>query len=218
MKLAGKTETLVQCDFDGTITEEDISFLILDAFANGDWRRRLDEYREGKISVGRFNTQAFSMVKEDKQTLDRFVLKVARIRAGFGELLSYCQQKDFRFVIVSNGLTFYIKTILESLGISNVEIFAAQAKFSPSGIKARYLGPDGSQLQDGFKEAYIRHFLKSGYHIIYAGNGASDFPSARLADHIFATGQLLEHCQGMSVSCTPFTDLNDVIRGLDRLA
>ncbi len=38
------TRTLVQCDFDGTVVVEDISFAILDAFANGDWRSLFQEY------------------------------------------------------------------------------------------------------------------------------------------------------------------------------
>jgi len=78
-------KTLVQCDFDGTITEEDVSFLILDAFATGDWRQLLADYREGKISVGYFNMKAFAMVKADKQTLLQFVKSKAKIRAGFHE-------------------------------------------------------------------------------------------------------------------------------------
>jgi len=45
---------LIQSDFDGTLTQEDTSFLILDKFAKGDWRKILEEYRSGKISVGQF--------------------------------------------------------------------------------------------------------------------------------------------------------------------
>ena len=218
MEPTGKVKTLVQCDFDGTITEEDVSFFILDAFANGDWRRLLDQYREGRISVGSFNTRAVVMVKEGKETLDKFVMEKVIIREGFHELLSYCRRKGFRFVIVSNGLNFYIKTILRALGVDNIEVFAAQAIFSPDGIKARYMGPDGIELQDGFKEAYVRHFIKSGYRIIYVGNGASDISSARLAYHVFATGPLLAHCKEANLNCTPFTDFNDVVQGLELLA
>lgn len=218
MKLKGKVKTLVQCDFDGTITKEDVSFFILDAFADRGWRRLLDDYREGRISVGGFNTRAFLMVKENKETLDKFVMGKARIRDGFHELLSCCLRKGWRFVIVSNGLNFYIKTILSALGMDSIEVFAAQTVFSPDGIKARYIGPDSLELQDGFKEAYVRHFLNSGYRIVYMGNGASDIPSARLADHIFATGPLLTHCKEANLSCTPFTDFNDVVHGLEILA
>ncbi len=39
MHLTRATKTLVQCDFDGTVTEEDVSFMLLDAFANGGWRQ-----------------------------------------------------------------------------------------------------------------------------------------------------------------------------------
>ncbi len=217
MEVTKATKDLIQCDFDGTITKEDVSFLLLDAFASSDWRWLLAEHKEGKISVGRFNTKAFIMIKENKQTLDRFVREKARLRPGFHKLLAYCQQKGAHFVIVSNGLDFYIKTILETIGVDNIEVYAAQARFSPAGIKTQYIGPEGTEVEDGFKEAYIRHFLKSGYRIIYVGNGVSDISSARLAHHIFATGPLLAHYQETNLNCTPFVDLNDVVSGLELL-
>ncbi len=211
------TKDLIQCDFDGTITEEDVSFLLLDAFADGNWRQLLAEHKEGRISIGRFNTRAFAMIRESRQTLDRFVRQKARLRPGFCELLAYCRQNNTRFVIVSNGLSFYIKIILDTIGENNIEVYAAQARFSPAGIKTQYIGPEGAELQDGFKEAYIRQFLGSGYRVIYAGNGVSDISSARLAHHIFATGPLLSHCKETNLNCTPFSDLNDVVKGLELL-
>jgi len=210
-----KVKTLLQCDFDGTITEEDISFLILDNFADGDWRRLLDDYQRGIITVGSFNTAAFNMVKADEETLREFVEQNTRIRAGFHELLALCRKMDYRFVIVSNGLEFYINTILQMLHIENIEVFAAKAEFNPCGIKAKYLGPDGDELQNDYKVTYIRHFLKDKYHIIYIGNGTSDVDSARLANHVFATGTMLVKCRKMKLECTPFINLNDVVEGIE---
>ena len=210
-------KTLVQCDFDGTITEEDVSFQLLDAFANGDWRQLLTEYREGKISVGDFNMKAFTMIRADRQTLLEFVKNEVRIRAGFNELLAYCHKRGFRFVIVSNGLDFYIEAILRDIGVDNIEVLAAQTHFSPEGIEVKYIGPEGNQIQDSFKEVYIRLFLSRGYRVVYMGNGASDIPSARLAHHTFATGELLAYCQQTNLNCTPFADLNDVVSGLELL-
>ncbi len=210
-------KTLVQCDFDGTITEEDMSFLLLDTFANEDWRRLLTEYREGKISVGYFNTEAFTMVKTDKQTLLKLVRSKVKIRAGFQELLGYCHEKGFRFVIVSNGLDFYIEAILRDIGIDDIEALSAQTHFGTKGIKVQYIGPGGNQIQDSFKEAYIRLFLRNGYRIVYVGNGISDTLPAKQAHHIFATGELLTYCKETNLDCTPFVDLNDVVRGLELL-
>lgn len=210
-------KTLVQCDFDGTLTEEDASFLLLDVFADGDWRDLLRQYRERQITVNHFNTQAFAMIKADKQTLIDFLKVKIKIRAGFRELIACCRKKGFQPVIVSNGLDFYIEAILKDLGQENIQAFAAQTQFGPDGIETRYIGPEGDQLEDNFKEAYIRSFLKKGYRIIYLGNGFSDFPAAKEAHHVFATGELLTYCQKMNLDCTPFADLNDVVKALELL-
>ena len=210
-------KTLVQCDFDGTITEEDMGFLLLDSFASEDWRRLLTEYRESRISVGYFNTKAFATVKADRQTLLKFVRSKVKIRAGFHELLAYCRRKGFRFVIVSNGLVFYIEAILRDTGVDNIDILAAQTNFTPEGIEAEYIGPEGNQIQDGFKGAYIRSFLRKGYRVVYIGNGISDTLPAKQAHHIFAISELLDYCKETNLNCTPFVDLNDVVRSLELL-
>ena len=213
-------KTIVQCDFDGTITEQDVSYLLMDAFAGGKWRQLLNEYRESRISVGAFNTKAFTMVKADKRTLLDFIFtkRKVEIRTGFNELLTYCSKKGFKFVIVSNGLDFYIEAILRDIGVENIEVFAAQTQFSPDGLVVKYIGPDGRQLEDSFKEAYTELFLGRGYRIVYVGNGISDISAARQAHHIFATEDLLAYCKEKNLNCTPFDDLNDIVRGLEVLA
>lgn len=210
-------KTLLQCDFDGTITEEDASFFLLDTFADGDWRRLLRDYQEDRISVGEFNTRAFAMVKADRETMLRNVRNNVRIRPGFEELVAYCAGRDFRFVIVSNGLHFYIEEVLAGVDLEHIEVHAAQAQFPPEGVTVQYTGPDGAHLDTGLKEEYIRLFLKQGYRVLYAGNGRSDVYAARHAYRVFATGELLEHYQRHNLRCQPFDDLTDVVRGLELL-
>jgi len=211
-------KTLVQCDFDGTITEEDISFLLLDAFAQGDWRQLLQDYKEHKISVGEFNTRAFAMVKADKHRLLEALQDGVKVRAGFNELIDYCLNKGLRFVIVSNGLDFYIRAVLKGLGLRDAEVYAAQASFHPAGMKVRYVGPDGKRVSDGFKEAYIELFLGLGYRVIYIGNGDSDVAPAKYAHRVFATGDLLAYSKENNLNCKPFKDFRDVVRDLEQVS
>jgi 2-hydroxy-3-keto-5-methylthiopentenyl-1-phosphate phosphatase len=208
-------KTLVQCDFDGTVTEEDASFFLLDTFAQGDWRRLLRDYKEHRMSVGEFNTRAFAMVKADKPTLLRALKGEVKVRVGFHELINYCREKGFRLVIVSNGLDFYIRAVLKDLGLENIEVHAAQASFHPEGMKVHYVGPDGKTLDDSFKEAYIKSFLKLGYRVIYLGNGDSDIAPAKYAHYVFATGDLLAYCRENSLNYKPFENFGDVVRILD---
>jgi 2-hydroxy-3-keto-5-methylthiopentenyl-1-phosphate phosphatase len=210
-------KTLVQCDFDGTVTEEDTSFFLLDAFAQGDWRRLLREYKEHKISVGEFNTKAFAMVKADKPTLLGTLKGKIKVRAGFHELVNYCRRRGFRLVIVSNGLDFYIEATLKDLGLENLEVHAAQASFHPEGMEVQYVGPDGKRLEDGFKEAYTKSFLKLGCTVIYIGNGDSDVAPAKCAHHVFATGELLAYCRENNLNYKPFENFIDVVSDIDLL-
>ncbi len=208
-------KTLVQCDFDGTVTEEDVSYIILDAFAGGDWKKLTSDYEESKITVGRFNSAAFSMVKAGKESLLERVNKEVTIRPGFGELVAFCRRSDIRFVIVSNGLQFYIEDILKNIGMTDIEVHAAETQFSGDGLKVQYVGPSGNYLDNDFKVAYLNSFLNQGYRVIYVGNGSSDVSPAAKSHHIFATGTLLKRCREAGLECTPFSDHNDIVSILE---
>ena len=207
-------KTLIQCDFDGTITEKDVSFTLLDNFADGDWRPILKRYKEGEISVGCFNSKAFAMVKSDRQSLLDSIRGQIKVRDGFHELVAYCRRNGFHLVIVSNGLDFYIEAILRDIGAEDIPVFAARSRFSPGGMDVQYVGPDGRHLPDGLKEAYAGLFLRSGNQVTYVGNGPSDFPAAKLCHHIFARDELLGHCKKANIDYYPFTDFNDIVRVL----
>ena len=206
---------LIQCDFDGTVTDKDASFTMLDAFANGDWRQILEEYKSGKISVGEFNTRAFAMVQADRQSLLEVIKGKVNVRDGFRKLVNYCHKKNIRMVIVSNGLSFYIEEILNNLGIEDIPIFAAQTEFLPEGLRVKYISPDGKEIDVGFKEVHLDSFLDKGYRVIYIGNGPSDLAAARRSHLIFATGTLLARCTQANLDCNAFNDFNDIIKRLE---
>lgn len=212
-------KTAVQLDFDGTVTEEDISFLLLDKYANGDWRNYLAEYTAGKNTVGAFSKKVFGMITADEKTLTDFVLNSpkSKPRRGLWDLMDYCNRKGIKVVIVSNGLRFYIEAILNKKGIKNVEVHAAESVFSPSGMKVRYIGPDGKEIDDGFKEAYTDMLCQQGYQIVYVGDGNSDIYSARKAKYVCATGTLLKRCQQEDLYWYPFEDFLDVERVVRRM-
>ena len=212
-------KTAVQMDFDGTISVEDISFMLLDEYAGDTWRNVLAEYDAGKKTVGAFNREVFGMVKADYGTMLEKMMNGYRveIRPGLRELVKYCSRHNYRIIIVSNGLTFYIEAILKNMGLDGIEVHASKNDFSPDGMKVGYIGPDGNELDSGFKEAYTNMLLKEGYQVTYIGDGASDIMSARLAGKVFATDELLILCRKENLECTPFKDFFDVIKGLEEI-
>jgi 2-hydroxy-3-keto-5-methylthiopentenyl-1-phosphate phosphatase len=204
------SKILVQCDFDGTVTTEDVSFMLLDAFAKGDWRVLDEEYNSGKITVGQFNEQAFALVRAGKQEMLDYLKGKVVIRRGFKSFVQLCRKKGFRLVIVSNGLDFYIRQILTDIGLDNLEFHASETRFQANRVKVRYVGPDGKEVDAEFKDKYVRHFIKGGYYVVYIGNGTSDLSAAKGAQHVFATESLLKHCRRTGLTCVPFTSFHEI--------
>ena len=210
-------KTIVQCDFDGTITLEDVAFVMLDTYAQGDWRKVHDDYEAARITVGRFNQAAFDLVRAARKELLASMGGKVAIRPGFPALVDCCQRNGFRLAVVSNGLEFYIRQILKDLGFPEIEVHAARARFHDRKVSVQYVGPDGNPVDDAFKEAYVSLFVSQGYRVIYIGNGASDYFPAKKSNHVFATGTLLETCKKAHLDCIPFDDFTDVARVLEAL-
>ena len=160
------------------------------------------------------------MIKADEATMLDYLFTGNRvgIRPGFKELLDCCSQKGFKFIIVSNGLKFYIEAILKDIGVKDIEVFAAHTDFSPDGLNITYVGPDGQQMVENFKKSYVELHLGQGYRMVYIGDGYSDIAPASLTDYVFARDDLLNHCLEQNLKWTPFNDLNDVVRGVERIA
>lgn len=214
--MSEEVKTVVQCDFDGTITIEDVSFKMLEAYADSSWQQLRKRYHDGEISVGRFNTEAFALVKAGKEALLEVAHNTMEMRPGLKELVDCCLRKDFRFTVISNGLDFYIEDILRINNLDNIEVYAAETRFSEGKLDARYVTPSGVEIENGLKEAYVDLFLGEGYRVIYIGNGVSDIASSVKCHHIFATGELLDYCKkNPGLNYTELTDFFEAARILE---
>ncbi|HEY81710.1 MAG TPA: MtnX-like HAD-IB family phosphatase [Dehalococcoidia bacterium] len=203
---------IIQCDFDGTIIENNLSILLRENFARGDWRKIESDYLSGRLTVEQSNKLQFALIKEPEEKLRKFVLQHVELRAGFVEFVRYCQEKGIQFVIVSSGLDFYIEPVLEDIGLLGLELYCGQASFTENGIEVTYRDPEGNIVTEGFKQKYLAWLKQRGGEIIYIGDGLSDLEAARQADHVFATGHLLNLLGRASVSCHGFSDFHDLLR------
>ena len=91
-----------------------------------------------------------------------------------------------------------------------MEYHAAETRFHANRLKVRYIGPDGSMVDAGFKDKYVNQYINEGYQVVYIGNGSSDLSAAKGSHQIFATESLLEHCQRTGLTCIPFTSFLEI--------
>lgn len=206
-------KTLIQCDFDATLTIGEVSHTLLEHFAEGDWKSIQARYYGGKITVEECNTWQFAMIKASSETLRDFLTDSGKVvlRPGVKEFFTYGQERGWKYSIISNGLRFYIEVVLNNLGIHGVDIIAAECNFTQEGLKLTYPGTNGKAVMAGFKAERAEQ-QRQGYDRVYfLGDGMADLPPARHADHVFATSVLLDKCSEEGLPHTEFKDLFDVI-------
>jgi len=128
---------IIQCDFDGTIIRNNLSVLLRERYACGDWRKIDSDYLRGGLTVEQSNKLQFALIKEPKERLQEFVRQHIELRPGFVEFVRYCQESAIPFVIVSSGLDFYIEPVLAQIGMPDLELHCGQTSFGKNGIAQR---------------------------------------------------------------------------------
>ena len=202
---------IIQCDFDGTIIRNNLSVLLREKYACGDWQRIDSDYLHGHLTVEQSNQLQFSLIKEPKEKLQEFVRQHIEVKPGFVEFVRYCQESAIPFVIVSSGLDFYIEPVLIEIGMLGLELHCGRTSFSHDGIDVSYYDPEGNIIHRGFKKKYLAWLKKRGKNIVYLGDGFSDLEAACQADYVFATGLLLDLLDTHSIARSPFSNFYDIL-------
>ena len=208
---------IIQCDFDGTIATNNVSLLLREEFATGDWRKIDADYMQGKLTVEVSNQRQFILLKEPRDKLVAFARKHTEVKAGFLEFVQYCWNNDIGFVIVSSGLDFYIQAVLEKIGAPDLELHCARTTFGQDGITVTYISPDGNTVEKGFKKQYLDWLKQRSDTIAYIGDGLSDLEPAGAADYVFATGSLPALLEVNSISHHTFSDFHDILQQIRRI-
>jgi 2-hydroxy-3-keto-5-methylthiopentenyl-1-phosphate phosphatase len=202
---------LLLCDFDGTITEQDITNLIWDHYLDYDWREELiPHFRDGKVNHFDLMAIGYEPITAPESELLDYVRPLVQYRAGFEQLVDFCKEKEFHFAVVSGGLDFYIKPYLP------LEIPCYSYTAELNGHWEVKL-PIGVTPEEGENyKVFVLEKLKREYgdrEVIFLGDGRNDFQVAQHADRVFAvTGSnLAQLCREANIPCIEFDDFHEVV-------
>ena len=208
----------VLSDFDGTVTLNDTFENVAEKFAQGDWRAIDDQYVKGEITLEECLRRQGAMVRVSEALILHELDQVTKFRPGFDNLTEYCKTNRYPLVLVSAGLDFVIKHFLtRGNWRDKVELFAAAAKCSPTGIKF-----DFPKLKDNrsinFKDDTVRYYKTRADTVAYIGDGQWDLHALRNADLRFAikNSKLAELCKEQEIQATTVADFTEVVTLLQR--
>ncbi len=211
-------KTLALCDFDGTISIRDLGYDLFNRFSSGDWEAIDQDFREGKIGSKEAYSRIAKILKGDKKEILGFIQKHSDIDPYFTSFYQYCRDRNIDVKIISDGLDFYIRTILEIHHLSKIPFYANCGHF----LKGKRM--DVSFLHSNeecglcgtCKKRAVQIHRNAYDSILFIGNGISDRCAAREADFVFAKDVLYTYCIDQDITCHSFENFRDILGDLKK--
>ena len=207
-----KPPLAVILDFDGTITLKDIGDVIITNFGRKGWQVASEAYARGELSLRElWAVEIAHLREEDHEEMRRRAAEVAEIRPGFRELVSYCRNNGIPLEVASSGIRFYIDAVLEDADV-DLTVSAPDVAYDECG-HGLVIFKDG--LRDCGMTAMCKcervwRHRREGRHVLFVGDGASDYCAALQADHVIARSSLARFCEQENQSFVPFDTFFEV--------
>lgn len=207
-----ETNFAVAIDFDGTITEVDITTSLIREFAKPGWEEAERLWEAGVMGSRDCLKAQISLVDVHLVKLVAYVRKFS-INAGFVPFLDFLKESHVPFGIVSDGFDVILKTLLAHAGIHDIPVYANRLREVAGRLEPSF--PYASkECPAGMCKCKAAGLIGKGLPVIHIGDGRSDFCLAEEAMYVFSTGKLTEVCKAKGIPHQPFTDFESVAEGI----
>ena len=207
----------ILCDFDGTISLEDVIDALLEKYGQPGWQELEDQWKAGTIGSRECMQGQVRLLQLDPATLDAHLDQV-RIDPGFVDFVKYTQQLGVPLRIVSDGLDYAIHRILANHGLPPLPVVANHLRWCDDHweLDSPYQAPG---CRSGTCKCAIAAQARAeeAPRVLMIGDGTSDFCISEHADYVFAKRRLITHCQNAGIPHSAITTFHDATTLLPQL-
>lgn len=203
----------VVLDFDGTLVDPNVAILLVEEFAENGRKiaHEIDELlHTGQIGLREaWQRQAAILPGNRIPEMARFVRQKVPLRQGAREFLRLADRHSVPVTVVSGGLEFYIREVLDREGI-DLPIRSDRLLVEPDG-RVRVIHPyehPTCRLCGICKAAIVDG--PGAQRTVFVADGSTDRYGAETADIVFARRRLLDYCRRAGIPCFPFEDFAPV--------
>jgi 2,3-diketo-5-methylthio-1-phosphopentane phosphatase len=213
---------IVFCDFDGTITQIDVTDLILTELAHPSWRQVEQEWVSGSIGSRECLERQMALVGTSEPQLKALIDSVP-LDPHFAGFWRFLEERRIPFYVVSDGFDYIIRRLLKAAGVNGQFRNGSQLFASTLGFDGRrlvtsfpYATPDCRHGCATCKAAVIRRLSRGRRPVVFIGDGLSDRFAVEESDVVFAKGSLLAYCRETGIDGYAFETFADVRKELSR--
>lgn len=217
--LTRRNQWTVFCDFDGTVSLTDVTDSLLEAFALPAWHAIEAKWRAGEIGSLACMRQQVELLRATPADLENHLRTVA-IDPGFAAFAAHCAAHDLPLYVVSDGIDYAIRALLQRAGLGHLPVMANQLQ--PLGadrytLHFPHAQPACRVAAGTCKCSLLQRHRGAGRAALLIGDGASDFCVAGEADWTLAKDRLLDHCRAQCLPHQAFTDFGEALAILRQL-
>ncbi len=207
------SDWIILCDFDGTISIEDVTDSLLERHAHRDWLIIEKRWKAGKIGSHDCMAGQIGLIDADRAQLDA-LFAAMRIDRMFPAFVEAALTARIPIRIVSDGLDLAIESVLARHQLEHLPI-AANRLETDGPRKWRLSFPhasDACKVASGMcKCAQVELARMQKKKVLLIGDGVSDFCAAGAVDLVFAKNRLIEHCRAHGLPYIPITGFEDAL-------
>ena len=206
------------CDFDGTVTKKDVWVDALGRFINDKNAFNIvcDEFSNGKITSRECIKKELDLVENfDFGVFDGYI-EQQELDDYFLEFVEYCSDNNFEIYLLSEGLDYYIKYVLNKFKI-DLPYFCNTLITNENNGKLRlscefpYSDEHCNSCGMSKRNVLISNTNDLEKEIsVFIGDGVSDFCVSQYADVIFAKHTLASFCWKNNITYFDYKNFGDV--------
>lgn len=185
-------------DFDGTISLEDTTDVVLERFADPSWQKVEAEWLAGHIGSRECLKRQVELIRATPEELDALCEEVP-LDPQFPDLVALCCRHDIPVSVVSDGLDRMITRMLVRMGV-DVPVLANKLTYLGDRRWTLEFPYANASCEAGAGNCKCLALTKEPNSLrILIGDGRSDFCASETADFVLAKSALAEHCQANGV-------------------
>ncbi len=206
--------TAVFCDFDGTISRRDVGYSMFHHFSGGRNDALLPDWKSLRMSSRECLLAEAAMVTASRDEILRFI-EPFEIDPGFVAFERLCRVNQVPLFVISDGLDFYINTILGRAGLGHLPVMSNTGHLNGHGIEITFPWTNHSCTRCGnckgerMAEYRLDHD-GAGRQLVFVGDGYSDICAVTQADLLLAKKDLAHYCREKDIAHIPFADFFEV--------
>ncbi len=212
-------QTLIFCDFDGTISRRDVGYSLFHHFSSGRNDALLPDWKSGRMSSREVLTREAEMVDAKPGEIMAY-LEQFEIDRGFVGFLALCRKNRIEPVILSDGLDIYIRVILARYKLTDLTVISNVGILTEKGIAVEFPRTNVECLRCGNCKGEIideyRAAAGTDCRTVFVGDGYSDTCATRSADLLFAKKDLAQYCREKHIPYNDYDNFDEVTSHLLR--